>query len=382
MDRRCFVKQSICAGCAMASGIMGGHSNTAFADVRLPVTKEVSNKEAMHYDKLEDQKVKCVLCPKECSVADGERGYCGVRENQKGEYKTLVYGRPCTLHVDPIEKKPLFHYRPGTRAFSIATAGCNMECKFCQNWDISQFRPEQVRMMDLPPKRTAELAKQAKSETIAYTYSEPVIFYEYMHDTAVEARTLGIGSVMISNGYIKEKALKQLLPKLTGIKVDFKGFTESFYKDYCNGEMKPVLHALETIKEMGTWLELVVLIIPTLNDSDQENKDMAKWIVKHLGPDVPVHLSRYHPTYKIKNIPPTPIKTLERIRQFMMDAGNHYVYIGNAPGHEAEHTYCPSCQALLIQRLGFSTTIKGMENGRCEKCKTEIPGIWKDPLAR
>ena len=307
-------------------------------------------------------------------------GYCGVRENHQGVYQTLVYGRPCTLHVDPIEKKPLFHYLPGSTAFSLATAGCNMECKFCQNWDISQFRPEQVQMLDLPPKTTAQLAKQSNSTSIAYTYSEPVIYYEYVYDTAQEAKNLGIGSVMISNGFIQEKALRQLLPRLSAIKIDFKGFTETFYKDICKGELKPVLRTLEIIKEMKTWLEIVILIVPTLNDGDQENKEMAKWIMDHLGPDVPVHITRFHPIYKLKNIDSTPVKTLERIHENMKQAGLHFAYIGNVPGHQTENTYCPKCEKVLIQRVGYQISLKDLKEGKCGHCGAAIPGVWKNPL--
>ncbi len=382
INRRQFINSSMCTGCALAMGgaLLSLPQEAEGANLP-PVTDEVSNQEARYYEKLDGKKIRCNLCPKECRVADSERGYCGVRENIGGEYKTLVYGRPCSLHVDPIEKKPLFHYLPGTPAFSLATAGCNIECKFCQNWDISQFRPEQIRMFDLDPKATAQMAKETRSQTVAYTYSEPVIFYEYMYDTAVEARKHGIGSVMITNGYIQEKPLRELLPYLTGVKVDFKAFTEKFYEDVCSGELKPVLKSLEIIREMNTWLELVILIIPTLNDSDKENKDMAKWINEHLGPDVPVHLTRYHPMYKMKNIPNTPVNTLERLRKIMRGERLNYVYIGNVAGHPSENTHCPNCDELLIRRLGYRIMKEGLENGECKKCHTKIAGIWNDPLA-
>ncbi len=381
ITRRQFIATAGCAGCALAwGGAMALPGYPAADEGMIPLTKEVSTHEALHYEKVEDLKILCKLCPKECQVADGERGYCGVRENQKGTYHTLVYGRPCTLHIDPIEKKPLFHYRPGTAAFSLATAGCNMECSFCQNWDISQFRPEQIQMFDLLPARTARLAADSQSPTIAYTYSEPVIYYEYMLDTAQAARELGVGSVMISNGFIQEKPLRQLLKQLTGVKVDFKGFTETFYKDSCKGELKPVLKALEIIREEKVWLELVVLIIPTLNDSDAENQGMAKWIQEHLGPDVPVHLTRFSPNFKLKNIPSTPVKTLERLLKIMRGEGLHYVYIGNVPGHPAENTLCPQCGDMVIRRLGFRSSMEGLDNGCCKKCKNPIPGVWKDPL--
>jgi pyruvate formate lyase activating enzyme len=337
-------------------------------------------REARYYERLKDNKVECQLCPKKCGVADQERGYCGVRENRGGTYQTLVYGRLCSRNIDPIEKKPLFHYIPGTTAYSVATAGCNMECKFCQNWEISQFRPEQVPALHLSPASTAEDAKRASSPTIAYTYSEPVVFYEYMYDTAAEARKLGIGSVMITNGFIEEKPLRDLCKVLTGIKVDFKAFTEKFYKETCNGELKPVLHSLEVLHDVGIWLELVVLIVPTLNDSDEENKSMAQWIRKNLGDSVPVHFTRYHPTYKIKNISPTPVATLERLRNIALDEGLKFVYAGNVPGHPGEDTYCPSCKEILIKRTGYYIGYNKIKDGKCPKCSAPIPGVWKNPL--
>lgn len=382
LKRREFIETSVIAGCALSAGYFSlCHPIAAQAADSLPLISEVSDQEALYYDKLDGLKVQCKLCPKECRVADSERGYCGVRENRGGIYKTLVYGRPCTVHVDPIEKKPLFHYLPGTSAFSLATAGCNMECQFCQNWDISQFRPEQIRMIDLPPQQTAKLAWETKSETIAYTYSEPVVFFEYMLDTAKAARELGIGSVMISNGYIQEKPLRELCKQLTGIKIDFKGFTEKFYKETCNGELEPVKKALKVIREEGIWLELVVLIIPTLNDSADENKAMADWIVENLGDQTPVHLTRYHPTYKLQ-ITSTPVKTLETLRGVLRKQGLKYVYLGNVAGHPAENTQCPECEAVLIRRVGFETMMENLENGKCKKCHTAIPGVWVDPLKK
>jgi pyruvate formate lyase activating enzyme len=227
---------------------------------------------------------------------------------------------------------------------------------------------------------TAEIAKQQACPTIAYTYSEPVVFYEYMYDAAVEGRKLGIGSVAISNGYIQEQPLRELCKVLTAIKIDFKAFTEKFYREICSGELKPVLRTLEILKEEGIWFELVVLIVPTLNDSDEENKQMAKWIHDNLGDSVPVHFSRYHPTYKIRDIPPTPVATLERIRNQALDAGLKYVYLGNLPGHPGEDTCCPNCREVLINRTGYQINSNQLVDGKCPKCSTAIPGVWKDPL--
>lgn len=346
-----------------------------------PKLKGVIRHEAMFWEKLDQKRVKCVLCPRECQVADVERGYCGVRENQGGNYQTLVYGALCSANIDPIEKKPLFHYLPGTTAFSIATAGCNIECKFCQNWQISQFRPEQVQSVEVPPERLVAACRAELCPTIAYTYSEPVIFYEYMHDTAALGRERGIGSVMISNGYIQEKPLRELCRHLTGVKIDFKSFSEKFYTETCAGELKPVLKVLEILKDIGIWFELVILIIPTLNDSPDEIKQMSAWVLKHLGPNVPMHFTRFHPTYRITNLPRTPVSTLDRSRKIALDAGIHYVYAGNVPMHPGENTYCHNCKKEVIKRVGFRVATNRIKDGKCPECGTAIPGVWSQEQA-
>lgn len=334
-------------------------------------------KEVSFYRKLPDLKIQCEICPKKCEIADLERGYCGNKENRKGTYYSLVYGQSCAAHIDPIEKKPLFHYLPSTNSFSIASVGCNFECKFCQNWRIAQYRPEQVESFHLPPKEVVSLAKQKDCPTIAYTYTEPVVFYEYMHDTAKLAKSQGIGSVMISNGFINEEPLIKLCQQLSGVKIDLKAFTENFYKDYCSGELKPVLHTLKTLKKIGIWYEIVVLLIPTLNDDQGEIRDMCQWIKNELGVDVPLHFSRFHPMYKIKNLPSTPVKTLENARKIAREIGLHYVYLGNVAGNEGENTYCPSCGELLIRRIGYHIVSNLVGNGKCPKCGHVIPGVWQ-----
>jgi len=341
-----------------------------------PKLKGLARHDAMFWEALEGNRVKCVLCPRECEVADVERGYCGVRENRGGKYQTLVYGALCSANIDPIEKKPLFHYLPGTSAFSIATAGCNIECKFCQNWQISQFRPEQVESVLMEPERLITFCQARHAPTIAYTYSEPVISYEYVHDTAALARQQGIGSVMISNGYIQEKPLRELCRRLTAVKVDLKAFTEKFYEETCAGKLKPVLATLETLKDVGIWFELVILLIPTLNDSPDEIKQMSDWVVQHLGPDVPMHFTRFHPTYRINNLPSTPVSTLEHARQIALDAGVHYVYAGNVPMHPGENTYCHNCKKELIRRTGFRVEQNRIREGKCPDCAAAIPGVW------
>jgi pyruvate formate lyase activating enzyme len=333
--------------------------------------------EVTFYTKLPDAKIRCEICPRKCEIADLERGYCGNKENRKGIYYSLVYGNCCSAHIDPIEKKPLFHYLPSTEAFSIAAAGCNFECKFCQNWNIAQYRPEQVDGFYLPPAKVVSLAKEKNCPTIAYTYSEPVVFYEYMHDTALQARREGIGSVMISNGYINEAPLAELCRYVTGIKIDLKGFSETFYKEYCSGELKPVLDTLKRLRQIGIWHEIVVLLIPTLNDSRDEIRRMCQWIKAELGVEVPLHFTRFHPMYKIQNLPSTPVKTLEEARTIAREAGLHYVYLGNVPGHEGENTYCPKCHQVVIGRVGFHIVKNVLKKGACPACGHRIPGVWE-----
>jgi pyruvate formate lyase activating enzyme len=395
MSRRAFLQRGVAGTCGLGLLALLGQSGRslfsglgaqpAFAQDEAALLKnavaEKSDKyvaEARFYDKLPELKVKCMLCPRECQVANRERGYCGVRENHSGEYKTLVYNRPCTATPDPIEKKPLFHFLPGSAAYSIATAGCNIECKFCQNWQISQFRPEQVASIYLVPEDIVSLAKQNNCKSIAYTYSEPVIFYEYMYDIAALGKKQGVYSVIVSNGYINEKPMRELCKVLTAVKIDFKAFTEKFYHDTCSGELQPVLKTLDTLADIGIWTELVVLIVPTLNDSEDEIRDMSKWIVAHMGKNVPVHFTRFHPTYKIRNLPSTPVKTLERSREIAMAEGIHYAYVGNIWGHKGENTFCPKCSTIVVERYGYRINAIRLNHGKCEKCGELIPGLWTE----
>ncbi len=383
-SRRDILRQGVCAGCALAglSGVSVAQDAAADSKIDLsgPKLPGVVRHPALFWEAQPDKKVLCKLCPRECRVADVERGYCGVRENRGGTYQTLVYGTLCSLNVDPIEKKPLFHYLPGTTAASIATPGCNMECKFCQNWEISQFRPEQVPSRPLTPEQLVDrcvgLPTDYKCHTIAYTYSEPTIFYEYMHDTAALARQKGMGSVAISNGYMLEEPLRKLCLQLTGIKIDLKAFTEDFYKKMCSAKLKPVLDALVVLASTGIWMELVILIIPTLNDSVDEIQQMCKWVVKNLGPDVPMHFTRFHPTYRVNNLAPTPVPTVERARKAAMDAGVRYAYVGNVPWNEGENTFCPSCGKRVIHRRGFRIVENNVVDGKCPACKNSIAGVW------
>lgn len=360
MDRRVFL-QGFALPCLAARAVD--------SDARFTV-------EARFYEKLPYRKIKCKLCPRECVIDDRERGYCGVRENHGGIYYTLVHSRVCAAHIDPIEKKPLFHYLPGTLAFSLATAGCNVNCKFCQNWDISQVRPEQVPAEYAPPKLVADLAKQHGCPIIAYTYSEPVIFSEYVMDVADAGHEVGVRSVVVSNGYIQEEALKTAYGKMDAVKIDLKAFSESYYKDVVVGELKPVLETLVTLRKINKWTEIVYLVVPTLNDSDSEFSGLARWVKTNLGPDVPVHFTQFHPEYLLKNLPITPVPTLERAKAIADAEGLHYVYIGNVPGHPAENTYCPKCRRLLVERIGMTTRQILIRKGNCPSCGQQIPGVW------
>jgi pyruvate formate lyase activating enzyme len=361
VDRRAFL-QTVALPCLAASA--------AESDARFIV-------EARFYEKLPYRKIRCKLCPRECVIDDRERGYCGVRENRGGKYYSLVHSRVCAAHIDPIEKKPFFHFAPGTMAFSVGTAGCNVNCKMCQNWEISQFRPEQVTSDYLPPAKLAAMAQQYRCPSIAYTYSEPVVFCEYVLDAAEAGHAVGVKSAVVSGGYMQTDPLKELCRHVDAIKVDLKAFSEKFYKEVVNGELKPVLNALATIRKQGAWNEIVYLVIPTLNDSDAEFKALAQWVKAELGPDVPLHFSRFHPEYLLKNLPPTPVPTLERAKAICDAEGLHYVYIGNVPGHPAESTYCPKCRRAVVERAGYTVKAMHLNRGKCQNCRQPIPGIWE-----
>jgi len=374
LDRRRMVVLGAAGAASAMRPAAGGAA--ALAVNMSPTDDELPAREASWYKKIEDGKVECELCPQACTVADMERGMCGVRENRGGTYYTLVHSRACAVHVDPIEKKPFFHVMPGEKAFSYSTAGCNVECKFCQNWELSQFRPEQVQAYDLPPKTLVKVAKQNGARLTAATYGEPVVFWEYVRDVAVAANASGLKPTVVSNGFIQEKALREVLPLLSAIKVDLKSFRENFYREQVRGKLEPVLKSLQIIREVGVWLEIVVLLVPTLNDSVAELRDLSTWVKNELGPDVPVHFTRFHPTYRLTDLPPTPVATLERAWEIGRGAGLNYVYLGNVPGHPGENTVCPGCGEILIRRVGFQIIKNRLDNGSCPDCQRSIPGVW------
>ncbi len=380
IDRRRFLRVTgVCLGCSClpvsSSGILdeiGFGSRYAAAD-DIPTD---DHHRAEFYRKLDAREIECLLCPRKCQVGDKERGYCGVRENIDGEYYTLVYGHPCSANIDPIEKKPLFHYLPGTQAFSIATAGCNLNCKFCQNWQISQFRPEQIQSMRISPYQIASMAAEYECRSIAYTYSEPTIFYEYMKDCAIEGNKNAIGSVMISAGFIEKEPLEKLLPHLAAVKIDLKSFRQQYYDEICGGDLQPVLDTLATLHESGKWFEIVYLMVPTLNDDPREIEDLCDWIISRLGPDIPIHFTRFHPQYLLKNLPATPVRSLEIAYEIARKKGINFPYIGNVYGHRGENTFCPGCGRVVIERQGFRIDRISIDNGSCAECGRQIPGVW------
>ena len=332
--------------------------------------------EAIYYEPLSQKRVQCFLCPNQCILSPGQFGACKARQNIDGKLYSIVYGRISTVHVDPIEKKPFFHVLPGGKAFSIATTGCNMRCVFCQNWEISQAFPEDLKTQPATPEQIVADAKASGAKAIAFTYNEPVISYEYMLDIAKLARAQGLKTLVVSSGYINEKPLKELLKYIDAYKVDLKAFNDKFYRKLTGGRLEPVLETLKTIKQSGVWLEIVNLLVPGENDSDEELRAMARWIKKNLGDGVPLHFSRFFPQYKLKNLPPTPPETLVRARQIAMEEGLKFVYTGNTAYPEGETTWCPGSKEKAIVRQGYFVIVNNLKDGACPDGE-KIPGVWK-----
>ena len=335
-------------------------------------------KEAYLYERLEHERVRCFLCSHKCPIKEGAKGICGVRENRGGMLVSLVYGKVIAQHVDPIEKKPLFHFLPGSRSYSIATVGCNFKCRFCQNADISQMPNDQDQVWgkDITPPEIVEEVVSSRSATIAFTYTEPTIYYELALDTARLAVTKGIKNIFVSNGYMTEECLKDIFPDLHGANIDLKSFEDKFYREQCGAKLGPVLKTLETMKKMGVWLEVTTLLIPGLNDYPKELKGLAKFLAD-LDPDIPWHISRFHPTYHLTNVSPTPPESIHRAKDIGYEEGLKYVYSGNIPGDKGEKTYCHECGELLIDRFGFSVRKNRLVSGRCPDCQAVIPGVWE-----
>ncbi len=343
----------------------------------LPLLAErTGEKEALFYRKLDNGQVQCGLCPRGCLISNGRRGFCGVRENKGGTLYSLVYGKTAAVHVDPIEKKPFFHFLPQKSAFSVATAGCNLKCKFCQNWQISQKQPEEVEYALLTPEELVAQAQKSGSPVIAYTYTEPTIFYEYMLETAKLAKKRGLKNVLHSNGYIQEEPLRLLCQYLDAANIDLKSFDDDYYAQLTGGTLQPVLKSLKILKDAGVHLEITNLVLPGYNDGEASIRRMCLWIKENLGFTVPVHFSRFFPTYKFAALNPTPVADLEKIRQIALDCGLQYVYIGNVAGHPGENTVCPQCGNIIIRRTGYIVTELNLTQGACGFCGKKIEGVW------
>ena len=372
ITRRRFIKGALafCAGMAgvgLVDKILSGETSLFALGY---------SKEALYYKKLDEESVMCLLCPHRCVLRNGQRSFCRVREPRDGKLYTLVYELPCSVHVDPIEKKPVYHMLPGSQSFSIATAGCNLRCKFCQNWQISQEAPENTFNRYLSCEDAVMKARQYGCKSIAYTYSEPTVFYEYMLDTSRIAKQHRIRNVYVTGGFINLEPLKELCGVIDAANIDLKGFSDSYLEEVCGERLKPLLDAIKLIKQSGVWVEITNLLVPTLNDDPKMIKDMCAWIKENLGEDTPLHFSRFWPMYKLKNLPPTPLETLKNARRIAGEAGLNYVYIGNVPEEASNNTICPGCKNILIKRSGYFVLENNIENSMCKFCGRRIPGIW------
>ena len=334
--------------------------------------------EASHYVQMDDKWVQCQTCFRRCTVPHGGRGFCGNKINIDGRYYTLVYGRPSALQVDPIEKEPSFHMLPGAIIFCTGSASCNNRCKFCQNWHLSQRHFEQIEHYDVTPEQTIELAQQVGADAVSFTYNEPTVFYEHMFDVARAAKGADMGTLFHTNGGINQEPLAALLEHMDAVTVDLKAFTPEFYQQVSSSELEPVLRTLQQIHHSGVHLEIVNLVVPTLNDDMDDIHRMCQWIGEELSAEVPIHFSRFFPAYKLTSLPPTPIETLNSAAQIADDEGLQYVYVGNYPGHERNSTFCPACGKKIIGRMHFEVLSLDVEQGKCRFCGHSIPGVWRD----
>ncbi len=372
LTRREFLKRSLSLGCGF---LLSQYMIPSLIEAAIRERKGI--KVARYWIKIDEETVQCLLCPRKCILMNGVRSFCRVREPYKGTLYTLVYQTPCAVHVDPIEKKPIFHMLPGSKAFSIATAGCNLRCKFCQNWQISQSPPEKTENYYLPCEEVVNLALKYKCASIAYTYSEPTVFYEYMLDTQKIARSKGLKGIYVTAGYINPEPARELSHYIDAANVDLKGFNEKYLREVCAQELEPLLETLKLLKREGVWVEVTNLIVPTLNDDMDMIRKMCAWIKENMGDETPLHFSRFWPMYKLKNLPPTPVSTLEKARAIAMEVGLKFVYIGNVPGHKGNNTYCPRCHRILIQRIGYQILQNNLKEGKCKYCGYPIPGVWE-----
>jgi len=333
-------------------------------------------KKALFQKKLKEDLIQCLLCPHFCTIKENETGKCKVRKNINGILYSLSYEKPVAINIDAVEKKPLYNFLPGTKAFSIGMAGCNLSCQHCQNWDMSQKGPKDIPVLKVTAKEIVKKALDLECPIIAYTYSEPLVSYEYVLDIARLAKKAKIKNIIVSNGFINPKPLKELCKYIDGANIDLKSMSNKFYKKTCGARLAPVLESLRILKRKGVWIEITNLLIPGLNDQDSDIRKLINWIKDNLGGAVPVHFTAFYPTHKLINLPPTPIETLKKARQIALDAGIKYVYTGNIQDDEGDSTFCPKCGQLLIKRKLFSIIENNIKKGKCSSCNEKIDGVW------
>lgn len=384
LSRRQAVKKGVMGACGLALGAKATYDYLAGSgpgeSLRVgfrnsaPAELPSSAKEAAWFE-ASGPLVRCLLCPHRCVLRENDRGFCRARVARNGRLYSLAYGNPCALHLDPMEKKPLYHFLPGSPILSLATGGCNLRCPNCQNWSISQSNPEELETMELSPAQLVRRVSEQKIPALAYTYSEPIIFYEYVRDTAVLARERGIRNVLVTAGYISEEPLRELCGVVDAANVDLKGFSDHFYKRLTGSKLEPVLRCLEVMREEGVWVEVTRLVVPGYSDDMDDMEKMCRWLVRALGPDTPLHFSRFHPAYKLQGLPPTPPAVLDRAHEIARASGLRHVFVGNIPGHEAQNTLCPGCGRPVIERSGYRILANRLEDSRCP-CGQTIAGIW------
>ena len=341
----------------------------------LSANEEKGSHEARFWHAIDKNNIKCDLCPNGCTLAPGATGICRGRQNRNGSLKTLGYGYPCAIHVDPVEKKPLYHFLPGTKAFSVAIAGCSLRCRNCQNYTISQVSPLSTDVPYIHPKELVRQAVDSGAQSIAYTYSEPTVWIEYMYDTAILAKKANLKNILVSSGYVNSTPFSELAPVIDAAHIDLKCFDDSIYKTLNSGELNPVLNTIKAAKQKGVWVEIVNLVIPKWTDNKEMIRSMCRWIYDTAGKDTPVHFSRFFPMYQLSNLPVTSTEVLISAQRIAREEKLTFVYIGNVPEIDS-NTYCPECKNVLIERKGYRTEVKGIKLSKCLKCKLSIPGIW------
>lgn len=368
MDKRTFIKTGLCG--------MAGAFCCPMDTLGSPSSKPWKWSRLAMYQIETPRGIRCQICPNECTLKEGELSECHNRRVYDGKLYTIAYGNPCAIHIDPIEKKPLYHFYPGSDAFSIATAGCNLACLNCQNWSISQSSPEETQNYDLMPDQVVAQTRRYNCTSIAYTYSEPITFYEYVYETGKLAREEGIKNVLVSNGFIKKEPLQNLIRYIDAANIDLKSIDDSIYLKLNAGKLEPILTSLKTLKEEGVWLEITNLVVPSWTDDLDMIRRMCSWLAENGFDNTPLHFSRFHPQYKLQRLPITPARTLEKAKDIALEEGLKYIFIGNVPGNSATDTVCPQCGTRLVVRSGYTITENKLVNGRCPQCDETIPGRW------